>query len=133
MDTQPTISGRAQLELAFGRRPPDLLDVETMDPEHLASDPLPPNWTIRELRRLAVQSHLKARQADELRHDLASRILPSEGPFSPGQHVFYWDKDSSKIKSQGRWKSVESCWPDGDNQDSDWLDDSVSVEGQEGP
>ena len=50
-----------------------------------------------------MQSHLKARQADDLRHDRASRILPSERPFSSGQHVFYWDKDSSKNKSQGRW------------------------------
>jgi hypothetical protein len=99
-NTQQTISGRAPLELAFGRRLPDLLGVETMDPEQLTTDPLPPDLTTRELRRLAMQSHLKARQADDLRHDLASRILPSEGPFAPGQHVFYWDKDASKIKSQ---------------------------------
>jgi hypothetical protein len=30
------------------------------------------------------------------------------------------------------WKGVESRWPDGDNQNCDWRDDSESVEGQEG-
>jgi hypothetical protein len=31
------------------------------------------------------------------------RIRPSEGPFAPGTRVFYWFRDETKIKEQGRW------------------------------
>ena len=52
---------------------------------------------------MAMKAHLEARQLSDLGKDLARRILPSEGPFSPGERVFFWSKDHSKIKEQGRW------------------------------
>ena len=40
-NTQLTVSGYSPLENATGRRPPDLLDIETSDPAQLSVDPLP--------------------------------------------------------------------------------------------
>jgi hypothetical protein len=102
-NNQLTIGGFTPLELAFGRRPPDLLDYETSSPEELTNDPLAQDKQDRLVRKLALKAHLEARQAEDLRLDLAKNIRPSDGPFPPGTRVFYWDKDSSKIKDQGRW------------------------------
>ena len=55
------------------------------------------------VQKLALQSHIAARQAEDLRQDLARKIKPSEGPFLPGTRVFYWDKDISKVKDTGKW------------------------------
>ena len=38
---QLTVSGYSPLEIATGRRPPDLLDIETSDPAQLSVEPLP--------------------------------------------------------------------------------------------
>ena len=102
-NNQLTISGHTPLELAFGRRPPDLVDYETASPEELTTDPLTQDKIDRKVRKLALQSHLEARQAEDLRLDLAKNVRPSDGPFQPGDRVFFWDKDLSKIKDQGRW------------------------------
>ena len=40
-NNQLTVSGKPPLELSYGRRPPDLLDVEAMNPEQLSVEPLP--------------------------------------------------------------------------------------------
>ena len=39
----------------------------------------------------------------DLRKDLARRVMPSDGPYSPGDKVFVWMKDESKKKSEGIW------------------------------
>ena len=52
-NTQLTVSGYSPLEIATGRRPPDLLDIETSDPAQLSVDPLPEDKTQLELQRLA--------------------------------------------------------------------------------
>ena len=38
-NTQHTISGYSPLEIATGRRPPDLLDIENSDPAQLSVEP----------------------------------------------------------------------------------------------
>ena len=38
-NTQLTISGYSPLEIATGRRPPDLLDIENSDPAQLSVEP----------------------------------------------------------------------------------------------
>ena len=38
---QLTVSGYSPLEIATGRRPPDLLDIETSDPAQISVEPLP--------------------------------------------------------------------------------------------
>ena len=53
-----------------------------------------------------MKSYLEARQRADLRRDIAARLLPTEGPYSPGDRVYYWQVDKSKIKhgvNSGRW------------------------------
>ena len=38
-NTQLPVSGYSPLEIATGRRPPDLLDIQTSDPAQLSVDP----------------------------------------------------------------------------------------------
>jgi hypothetical protein len=102
-NNQLTIGGYTPLELAFGRRPPDLLDAETESPEELTTDPLTTDKLDRVVRKLALKAHLEARQAEDLRLDLSRNVRPSDGPFSEGDRVFFFDKDPSKIKDTGRW------------------------------
>ena len=102
-NNQLTISGKTAIEMAFGRRPPDLLDLEGQNPEQLTNDPLEEDKLDRIVRKLALKAHLEARQADDLRGDLARNIKPSDGPYSVGERVFYWDLDPAKF-SKGTWK-----------------------------
>ena len=54
-NTQLTISGYSSLEIATGRRPPDLLDIEKSDPAQLSVEPLAEDRTQQELHRLALR------------------------------------------------------------------------------
>ena len=100
---QLTVSGYSPLEIATGRRPPDLFDVETSTPEQLSSEPPEEDRTMLQLQRIALKAHQEARQAIDLRKDLARRAMPSDGPYSPGDKVFVCMKDESKKKSEGIW------------------------------
>ena len=92
---QLTVSGYSPLEIATGRRPPDLFDVETSTPEQLSADPSDEDRTTSDLQ--------EARQSLDLRKDLARRVMPSDGPYQKGDRVFVWHKDGSKKKSEGVW------------------------------
>ena len=110
-NTQLTISGYSPLEIATGRRPPDLLDIETSDPAQLSIEPLVEDRTQQELQRLALKAHQEARQAADLRHDMAKRTMPSDGPYKPGEKVFVWmspanaNSISSKALQEGKMGS----------------------------
>ena len=101
-NTQLTYSGKSPIELAFGRRPPDLIMIENSDPAQLTGNMSTEDLKQEVLQRLAIKAHIEAQQLQDLRKDIASRLRPSEGPFSPGEKIFYWDQDHSKIKS-GKW------------------------------
>ena len=60
-NTQLTISGYSPLEIATGRRPPDLFDVETANPEQLTSEPPEEDISTLALQRLALRAHQEAR------------------------------------------------------------------------
>ena len=60
---QLTVSGYSPLEIATGRRPPDLFDVETCSPEELSVEPSSEDRTTLELQRIALRAHQEARQA----------------------------------------------------------------------
>ena len=77
---QLTVSGYSPLEVATGRRPPDLLDVETSNPEQLSLEGLLEDRTATQLRTIAMKAHLEARQSADLKKDLAKRVMPSDGP-----------------------------------------------------
>ena len=108
-NTQLTVSGYSPLETATGRRPPDLLDIETSDPAQLSVDPLPEDKTQLELQRLALRAQQEARQAADFRHDMAKRTMPSDGPYKPGDKVFVWSSPvnanaiASKAWKKERW------------------------------
>eukprot|EP00435_Cladocopium_sp_Y103_P014253 s2970_g3.t1 len=106
---QVTISGYSPLEIATGRRPPDLLDIETYDPAQLSIDPLAEDKTQLELQRLALGAHQEARQSADLRHDMAKGTMPSDGPYKPGEKVFVWmmpanaNSIGSKAHKREKW------------------------------
>ena len=100
---QLTISGYSPIEIATGRRPPDLFDLETASPEQLSANAAAQDRTNLELQRVALRAHQEARQAQDLRADLARRTMPSDGPYFQGEKVFIWTQDSSKFKDKGRW------------------------------
>ena len=85
---QLTISGYSPLEIATGRKPPDLLDFETATPELLTCNPGKEDLDLQSLQRIALGAHLEARQLADLKHDLAKRVKPSDGPFAVGEKVF---------------------------------------------
>ena len=101
---QLTVSGCSPLEIATGRRPPDLLDIETSDPAQLSVDPLPEDRTQQELQRLALKARQEARQSADLRHDMARRTMPSDGPYKPGDKVFVWTSPVSANSIASAWK-----------------------------
>ena len=102
-NTQLTIRGYSPLEVATGRRPPDLFDVETANPEQLSTTPPDEDLSTLALQRLALRAHQEARQSADLRHDTARRTMPPDGPYKQGDEVFYWHQDSSKFKDKGKW------------------------------
>ena len=80
-----------------------LFDVETSTPEQLSAEPPEEDRTMLQLQRIALRAHQEARQALDLRKDLAHRVMPSHGPYSLGDKVFVWMKDESKKKAEGIW------------------------------
>ena len=62
---QFTISSYSPLEIATGRRPPDLLDIEKADPAQLSVEPLPEDRTQQELQRLALRAHHKKQDSQQ--------------------------------------------------------------------
>ena len=91
-----TYGGKTPLEIAYGRSPPDVIDLENMSPQQLATEPPTSVKLDSEVRKLAQQAHLEARQKEDIRRDLAQKLRPSSGPWIEGQGVWYWDRDMSK-------------------------------------
>ena len=112
---QLTVSGYSPLEIATGRRPPDLFDVETSTLEQLSANPSDEDRTTLELQCIAMRAHQEARQSLDLRKDLARRVMPSDCPHQKGDRVFVWHKDESKKKAYGSeellcHRKVLWCW-----------------------
>ena len=108
---------KTPFELVFGRRPLPLTDVETLDPAALSEDPLTDDLTNMQIQRLAIRAHMEAKQLQDLRRDIARNLRPIDGPYSPGDKIFFWEKDHSKIKvyrTMGQRKSVGSTRIHGD-------------------
>ena len=105
-----TYGGVTPLALAFGRRPRDVLTPENSEPNQLTGNPTDTEVTaraVRELTRKKRKAYQEARQSDDLRRDLASRLSMSEGPFMLGDKAYYWSVDTTKIgptgQRQGAW------------------------------
>ena len=69
------------MEMATGRRPPDIFDLERANPSQLTAMP-PESWlSDQKVKEIALKAHLEVRQAMDLRADLASELKASQGPF----------------------------------------------------
>ena len=102
-----TFGGVTPLELAFGRRPADVIGVDTADPAQLTAEVPSHEVTIEATRRVAMKAYLEARQSEDLRRDIASKLQFSDGPFYPGDKIYYWNPAAGKIKPDG---SKRSTW-----------------------
>ena len=89
------------MELAMGRKPRDLLDPPSKNPEQLTSTPTKKDLLNEEIQELAMQTHLEVQQREDFRRDLAERMKFVPPDLRAGEHVFYWQEDPSKIQ-QGR-------------------------------
>ena len=96
-----TYGGVTPLELAFDRRPADILNLETATPSQLTSDVPTPEKKIEAVRMFTTKAYLEAKQADDVRRDLSAKLNMSSGPFLPGDKTYYWAEDKSKIMSDG--------------------------------
>ena len=75
----------------MGRKPSDLLDPASMNPEHLTSTPTKQDLLNEEIQKLAIKAHLEAQQRGDIRRDLAERII-----FVDENQVFFTGK---KVKN----------------------------------
>ena len=96
-----THGGVTPLEMAFGRRPADILSPEGMTPAQLTTEVPTPEKKIDALRTIAMKAYLEAKQSDDLKRDIAAKLQLSDGPYFPGDKIYYWTEDKSKIKSDG--------------------------------
>ena len=101
-----TYGGKTPIELAFGRRPPDVVTLENAAPNQLTTIKLAPDEIVNKLRSKALGSYIKARQAEDLRVDISSSLRFYGGPYKPDDKVWYYQVDKSKIKGgakKGQW------------------------------
>ena len=109
-NTQVTLSGKTPMELALWRRPRDLMDPASMNPEQLTYTPTKQDLLNEEIQKLVMRTHLQVQQRKDIRRDLAERrkfVLPD---LRGGERWFYWQEDPSKIKQRrksGKWLKVE--------------------------
>lgn len=76
--TAVTYGGKTPLEIAFGRRPPDIIQLENMTPSQLAvEDDLDVTKTNDWLRKEALKAHLEVRQRLDCCRDLTQRLTNS--------------------------------------------------------
>ena len=109
-NTQVTLSGKTPMELAMGRRPRDLLDPASMNPEQLTSTPTKQDLLNEEIQKLSMWTHLEVQQREDIRRDLAEQMKFVPPDLRAGENVFYWQEDPSKIqqgRKSGKWLKVE--------------------------
>ena len=109
-DVRVTLSGKTPVELAMGRRPRDLMDTASMNPEQLTSTPTKQDLLNEEIQKLDMKTHLEIQQREDFRRDLAERMKFVPPDLRTGEHVFYWQEDPNKIqqgRKSGRWLKVQ--------------------------
>ena len=96
-----TYGGVTPLELAFGRRPADLIQLDVATPTQLTIDRNEEELTAIQIKQLSKQAFQEARQSEDIRQDLAQNLRMSSKPLQVKDKVFYWQEDKSKIRSDG--------------------------------
>ena len=110
--TQVTPSGKTPMELAMGKRPRDLIDPASMNPEQLTSTPTEQDLLKEEIQKLAMMTHLEVQQREDIRRDLAERMKSVPPDLRVEDSVFCWQDDTSKIqqgRKSGKWKVENSA------------------------
>ena len=74
-----TCGGVCPLELAFGRRPAELIQLDTALPNQLG-EPTVEDFTAQQLRDLSRKTYIEARQSEDIRRDLAGKLRLSSKP-----------------------------------------------------
>ena len=104
-NTQVTSSGKTPLELAFGRKPRDLLDPANMNLQQLTTAKNTQDVKNEELQKIAMKTHIEVQQREDIRRDLAANLKFIPADLVPGEKVYYWQEDHSKIK-QGKKSGI---------------------------
>ena len=78
-----TYGGKALVELVFGRKTRDIITMDSSSSEQLTHPVANADQMDQTPQKIAMKSDLEARQRADLKRDIAARLLPSEGPFSP--------------------------------------------------
>ena len=104
-----TYGGVTPLEMACGRRPADILNLETATPSQLTSDVPTPEKKIEAVRMLATKAYLEAKQADDVRRDLSAKLNVSSGPFLPGDIPATIPETERRARPPGRTGKSKCC------------------------
>ena len=100
-DQTVTYGGVTPLELAFGRRPADLIQLDVATPIQLTIDRNEEELAATQIKELSKQAFQEARQSKDIRRDLAQNFRMSPKPLQVKDKVFYWQEDKPKIRSDG--------------------------------
>ena len=73
-NTQVTLCGKTPMELAMERRPRDLMDPASMNPEQLTPTPTKQDLLNEEIQKLAMKTYLEVQQREDFRRDLAEKM-----------------------------------------------------------
>ena len=118
-----TYGGVTPLELAFGRRPTDLIQLDTALPSQLTPDFSKEELSAQQLRDLARKAYIEARQSDDVRRDLARQGMKREAALElrDSSDDLTCNKEHRKEVSLGRGsmrKALEVAEEDGSLNDA---------------
>ena len=96
--------------ISYGRRPRDLMDPASMNPEQLTSTQTKQDPLNEKIQKLAMKTHLEVQQREDIRRDLAERMKFVPPHLRVRESFFHWQDDPSKIqqgRKSGKWLKVE--------------------------
>ena len=97
-NTQVALSGKTPMELAMEKRPRDLMDPASMNPEQLTYTPTKEDLLNEEIQKLTMKTHLEVPQREDIRRDLAERMKFVPPDLRVGESGFHWQEDPSKLQ-----------------------------------
>ena len=100
-NTQVTMSGKTPMGLAMGRRPRDLMDPASMNPEQLTSTLTKQDLLDEEIQKLVMKTHLEVQQREDIRRDLAERMKFVPLDLRMGEQVFSGKKIRATFSKDG--------------------------------
>ena len=106
-NTQVTLSGKTPMELAMGRRPRDLLDPASVNPEQLTSTPTKQDLLNEEIQKVSMRTHLEVQQREDIRRDLAERMKFVPPDLRAGENVLLARRSEQNPARTETWQMVE--------------------------